>query len=53
VEDPDELDSVLQAALTADRPTFIDVVTECETTEIPLVEKWRAAARKEEKWQGL
>jgi acetolactate synthase-1/2/3 large subunit len=41
VEEPQELEPVLRRALDSQLPTFIDVVTECETTEMPPVEKWR------------
>jgi acetolactate synthase-1/2/3 large subunit len=43
VEDPRDVEPVLREALSADRPTFIDVVTECETTEIPPVGKFHRA----------
>jgi len=45
VEEPQEVEPALQQALAADCPTFIDIVAECETTELPLVEKWRQAAQ--------
>lgn len=44
VEDPNQLEPVLQEALLSDRPTFIDVVTESELTEVPPVHKWLEAA---------
>lgn len=44
VENPEGLETALRSALAADRPTFVDVVTECETTEIPLVDKWLRAS---------
>ncbi|MFW6136352.1 MAG: thiamine pyrophosphate-binding protein [Chloroflexota bacterium] len=44
VEDPDQLEPRLQEALAADRPTFIDVVSECETTELPPVETFQMGA---------
>jgi len=40
VEKPQDVEPVLREALSADRPTFVDVVSECETTELPPVEKW-------------
>lgn len=40
VEGPEALEPVLQEALSDDRPTFIDVVTESEVTETPPVHKW-------------
>lgn len=45
VEDPQEVEPALREALAADRPTFIDIVTECETTELPPVEKWQRVKR--------
>jgi acetolactate synthase-1/2/3 large subunit len=44
VEDPDELEPALRAALASGRPTFLDVTTESEVTETPPVEKWLQAA---------
>jgi acetolactate synthase-1/2/3 large subunit len=46
VEEPQEVEPALQEALAADRPTFIDFVTECETTELPPVEKFQRAKQK-------
>lgn len=43
VEDPRDVEPVLQEALSADRPTFVDIVTECETAELPPVEKFHRA----------
>jgi acetolactate synthase-1/2/3 large subunit len=43
VEKPQEVEPALREALAADRPTFIDIVTECETTELPPVEKFQRA----------
>jgi thiamine pyrophosphate-dependent acetolactate synthase large subunit-like protein len=43
VEDPRNVEPVLREALSADRPTFIDILTECETTEIPPVDKFHRA----------
>jgi acetolactate synthase-1/2/3 large subunit len=40
VEDPEDVAPALQEALSADHPTFIDIVTECEVTEMPPVEKF-------------
>lgn len=45
VERPDELGPALKKAITSDKPTFIDVLTECEETEIPPVHKWQQAAQ--------
>lgn len=44
VEDPNQLEPVLQAALLSDQPTFVDVVTESELTEVPPVHRWLEAA---------
>ncbi|MDI7275216.1 MAG: thiamine pyrophosphate-dependent enzyme, partial [Anaerolineae bacterium] len=41
VEDPSEVEPVLREALAADVPTFVDVVSECETCEPPPVAKWQ------------
>jgi acetolactate synthase-1/2/3 large subunit len=43
VEKPQEVELVLREALSAGRPTFVDIVTECETTELPPVEKFQRA----------
>jgi len=45
VKDPQEVEPALREALAADRPTFIDIVTEGETTELPPVEKWQRVKR--------
>jgi len=45
VKDPQEVELALREALAADRPTFIDIVTEDETTELPPVEKWQRVKR--------
>jgi len=47
VEDPRDVEPALHEALAAGGPAFVDIVTECETTEIPPVTKWQAARRKE------
>jgi acetolactate synthase-1/2/3 large subunit len=48
VEDPEDVAPALREALSADHPTFIDIVTECEATEMPPVEKFeRYRARRE------
>ena len=41
VEEPQDVEPALRAALAADGPTFVDIVTECETTELPPVAKWQ------------
>ncbi|MGC8874625.1 MAG: thiamine pyrophosphate-binding protein [Chloroflexia bacterium] len=43
VEEPEELEQVLQEALACGRPAFVDVLTACETVELPPVEKWQRA----------
>jgi len=43
VEDPQDVEPVLQEALSAGCATFVDIVTECETTELPPVEKFHRA----------
>lgn len=49
VNDAADLEPVLKAALSSDRPTFIDVQTESEVTEIPPVEKWLRLAAEQAK----
>jgi acetolactate synthase I/II/III large subunit len=44
VERPEDVEPALQEALSADQPTFIDIVTEPETTELPPVEKFYRAS---------
>jgi thiamine pyrophosphate-dependent acetolactate synthase large subunit-like protein len=41
VEDPLEVEPVLREVLAAGEPAFVDIVTECETTELPPVAKWQ------------
>ena len=43
VEDAAEVEPALREALVSDRPTFIDIATECETTELPPVVKFHRA----------
>jgi acetolactate synthase-1/2/3 large subunit len=45
VEDAAEVEPALSEALASDRPTFIDVVAECATTELPPVEKFYRASQ--------
>ena len=52
VTNADDLEPALKTALASDRPTFIDVVTESEVTEIPPVEKWLKAAAEQEATVG-
>jgi len=49
VERPEEVEPAISDALSADRPTFIDIVTECETTELPPVEKFHRYRARQEK----
>jgi acetolactate synthase-1/2/3 large subunit len=44
VERAGELGPAIREAIKSDKPTFIDVVTESEETEIPPVHKWEQAA---------
>jgi acetolactate synthase-1/2/3 large subunit len=48
VEDPAEVEPALRQALASECPTFVDVVTECETGEVPPVTKFHAASQKRE-----
>ncbi|MGD8466847.1 MAG: thiamine pyrophosphate-binding protein [Anaerolineae bacterium] len=43
VDDPREVEPMLSEALDSGRPTFVDIVTECETTELPPVVKFHRA----------
>ncbi len=50
VEDPLEVEPVLREALASQEATFIDILTECETTELPPVEKFvRAQTERRDK----
>lgn len=47
VEDPAEVEPALRQALASGRPAFVDIVTECETTEVPPVAKfWEWSQRR-------
>ncbi|HSJ57916.1 MAG TPA: thiamine pyrophosphate-dependent enzyme, partial [Anaerolineae bacterium] len=46
VEDPADVEPVLRRALASGRPTLVDIVTECETTEVPPVTKFLESAQK-------
>lgn len=48
VEDPADVEPALRQALASGCPTFVDVVTECETGEVPPVTKFREASQKRE-----
>ena len=43
VEHPDQLEDAIGEAVRANAPTFIDVQTESELTEVPPVEAWQRA----------
>jgi acetolactate synthase-1/2/3 large subunit len=45
VERPDEVGPALRAALASDRPTLVDIVTACESTELPPVAKFCGSSR--------
>jgi acetolactate synthase-1/2/3 large subunit len=46
VEEPGDVEPAIREALASPCPTFIDIVTECETTELPPVEKFVRAKQK-------
>jgi thiamine pyrophosphate-dependent acetolactate synthase large subunit-like protein len=41
VEYPQDVREAIREALASEQPTFIDIITESEVTELPPVEKWR------------
>jgi acetolactate synthase-1/2/3 large subunit len=43
VEDPGDVEPALRRALASDIPTFVDILTECESSEIPPVARWQEA----------
>jgi acetolactate synthase-1/2/3 large subunit len=45
VEQPDELGPAIRAAIDSGEPTFLDVVTESEESELPPVHKWQQTAQ--------
>jgi acetolactate synthase-1/2/3 large subunit len=47
VEDPQDLEPALHAALACGGPAFVDVVTESEIEELPPVAKWQKARQEE------
>jgi len=47
VDDPQQVEPALREALACGGPAFVDIRTECEATEVPLVARWQAATRKE------
>lgn len=48
VEDPEEVEPALRQALASECPTFVDIVTECETGEVPPVTKFHEASQERE-----
>ncbi|MGQ9599870.1 MAG: thiamine pyrophosphate-binding protein [Anaerolineae bacterium] len=52
VEDPQDVEPVLRQALGAGVPTFVDIRTECEATEVPPVARWRKARQLQRKEKG-
>jgi len=46
VEAPAEVEPALRQALASECPTFVDIVTECETSEVPPVVKFHEASKK-------
>lgn len=41
VDHPRDVGTAIREALASQQPTFIDIITESEVTELPPVEKWR------------
>lgn len=52
VEKPQEVEPALREALAAGCSTFIDIVTESETTELPPVEKWQKVRQEQRQKKG-
>ena len=52
VEDPAEVEPALRRALASGCPTFVDIVTECETSEMPPVTKFHEASLKRRQEKG-
>lgn len=48
IEQPEDLSGAIREALESGKPTFIDVITESEETEIPPVHKWQEIIRDNE-----
>jgi acetolactate synthase-1/2/3 large subunit len=48
VDEPQDVEPALRQALASDVPTFLDIRTECEASEIPPVARWVEAKRREE-----
>jgi acetolactate synthase-1/2/3 large subunit len=47
VEDPRDVEPALRQALASDVPTFVDILTESEASEIPPVARWQEVKRSE------
>jgi acetolactate synthase-1/2/3 large subunit len=45
IERPEDLGGAIREALDSENPTFIDVITESEETELPPVHKWQQIVR--------
>ncbi len=45
IERPEDLGRAIREAIQSGKPTFIDVVTESEETELPPVDKWHRASQ--------
>ena len=45
IERPEDLAAAIREALDSDKPTFIDMITESEETELPPVHKWQEIVR--------
>jgi acetolactate synthase-1/2/3 large subunit len=43
VDDPRHVEPALSEALASGVPTFVDIYTECENTEVPPVARWQRA----------
>ncbi len=49
IETPQDLDAGLDRAFAASGPVFLDIVSECEVSELPPVYTWQKAAQKQRK----
>ncbi|MGB3904930.1 MAG: thiamine pyrophosphate-binding protein [Anaerolineae bacterium] len=52
IERPEELGPAIRQALESTKPTFIDVITESEESELPPVHKWQQTVKEEEEGEG-
>lgn len=48
MDDPHDVEPALRRALASGRPTFVDIRTECEATEVPPVARWQKAGQPHE-----